>query len=161
MLTSPLRSGRSGLPLAVAALAPNSEAKSLTGNLKRNKISWDNGNAYNKRWHYKWRTAYYTYPRDNIHTRVMRPEETKQVSPVFGAWIEDFYQRFLPGLKHVWDRRHRCYDTFNVYALPATAFLSYQFWGLALGFKLLTVIPLAVLYTRIRDRTIDPDLKET
>jgi hypothetical protein len=161
MLTSPLRSGKSALPLAVAALAPPCESKSLTGQIKRNKVSYDNGNEYNKRWQFKWKHAYYTYPRENLHTRVMRPEETKTAAPIYGAWIADFCKRFLPGMQNVWDRRHRCYDTFNVYFLPGCSILAYQFWPLAFGFKLLTILPLCVLYTRVRDRTLDPDLKET
>lgn len=29
-----------------------------------NKITWTNGNPYNKRWQFKWKHAYYAYPKD-------------------------------------------------------------------------------------------------
>lgn len=52
-------------------------------------------------------------------------------------------------------------DNFTVYALPAWAFAASLFWDLGLGFKLLTLIPVATAYVRIRDKTPDPDIKET
>ena len=36
----------------------------LTTILKRNKISWTDGNPNNLRWQFKWKRAYYTYLRD-------------------------------------------------------------------------------------------------
>ena len=38
--------------------------QSLVNTIKYNKISYQNGNPYNVRWQYKWRHAYYTYPKD-------------------------------------------------------------------------------------------------
>jgi hypothetical protein len=103
---------------------------------RRNKISYDTGNPYNKRWKYKWRHAYYTYPRDGFeHTRVMRPEETRTSTYLFEAWAQDFLQRSLPGLKTWWDRRHRMFDPFSVYALPGTSLLFYQVSDINFGFK--------------------------
>ena len=50
---------------------------SLLSTLKYNKICYNNGNPYNLRWQYKWRHAYYTYPKDTYeHTRVKKPEDT-------------------------------------------------------------------------------------
>jgi len=41
---------------------------------KQNKISWSSSNPYNKRWEFKWKRAYYTYPRDgDEHTQVRKP----------------------------------------------------------------------------------------
>ena len=37
----------------------------------------------------------------------------------------------------------------------------YQFWDTVLGFKVLTILPLLLAYVRIRDKTLDPDFKET
>jgi hypothetical protein len=51
--------------------------QSLVNTIKYNKISYQNGNPYNVRWQYKWRHAYYTYPKDTYeHTRVKKPEDT-------------------------------------------------------------------------------------
>jgi hypothetical protein len=36
----------------------------LLNQVKYNKIEYNNGNPYNVRWQYKWRHAYYTYPKD-------------------------------------------------------------------------------------------------
>ena len=41
----------------------------LTTQLKKHKISWNpSNNAYNKRWAYKWKNAWYTYLRDTDPT---------------------------------------------------------------------------------------------
>ena len=53
------------------------------------------------------------------------------------------------------------FDYFNVYAMPATSLLFYQFTDISNGFKILTVLPWLLVYTRVRDRTLDPDFKET
>ena len=53
------------------------------------------------------------------------------------------------------------FDNFSVYVLPGIGLVNSLFWDLAHGFKIFTLLPLAVLYTRIRDKTFDPDLKET
>ena len=36
----------------------------------------------------------------------------------------------------------------------------YQFYELSAGFKILTFFPLAMFYTRLRDKCVDPDIKE-
>lgn len=48
-----------------------------------------------------------------------------------------------------------------MYLLPSVSLGFFQMWEYALGFKLLTIIPLGVLYTRCRDKVIDPNMKET
>ena len=48
-----------------------------------------------------------------------------------------------------------------MYVLPSLSFFFYQFWDLSLGFKIFTVLPAAIFYVRMRDRTKDPDMKET
>ncbi len=35
----------------------------------------------------------------------------------------------------------------------------YQFFELSAGFKILTLFPLAMFYTRLRDKCVDPDIK--
>lgn len=52
-------------------------------------------------------------------------------------------------------------DPFQLYVLPSTSFLFYQFWDAAFGFKILTVLPLCLFYVRMRDKSLDPDIKET
>jgi len=128
----------------------------------RNKISWQDGNPYNKRWQYKWKHAYYTYPKDNIeHDYVRKPEDTKLATPLFHAWISDVRLRYLPGLNMWWERRHRVYDNFQVYVLPGLSLGFYMLSDVTFGFKVLSVLPWILFYTRLRDRTLDPDLKET
>jgi len=60
-----------------------------------------------------------------------------------------------------YDRRARMYDTFSLYVLPATSLFGYMFSDLATGFKGLMYLPWLLLYVRIRDKTLDPDFKET
>ena len=43
---------------------------------------------------------------------------------------------------------------------PAFSLFFYQFYELSAGFKILTFFPLAMFYTRLRDKCIDPDIKE-
>ncbi len=102
----------------------------------RNKISWQSGNPYNKRWQYKWKPAYYTYPKDNIeHDYVRKPEDTKLAPSLFHAWIQDMRLRWCPQGKLWWDRRHRIFDTFQIYVLPATSLAFYTLADVTFGFK--------------------------
>jgi hypothetical protein len=50
----------------------------------------------------------------------------------------------------------------HVIFIPFLAFslFFYQFYELSAGFKILTFFPLAMFYTRLRDKCIDPDIKE-
>jgi hypothetical protein len=59
------------------------------------------------------------------------------------------------------ERSHRLTDPFQKYVLPATAIFFFQFWHLGLGFKAWTILPSMLWYTRMRDKTLDPDFKET
>jgi hypothetical protein len=127
----------------------------------RNKISWQTGNPYNKRWQYKIKNAYYGYPKEAEHTRVQKPEDSKAGTFLFHAWVQDWLFRIIPGFRMAWDRRSRLFDAFNVYLIPGSSLFFYQFWDLAFGFKVLTILPWALFYTRARDKTLDPDLKET
>jgi len=134
----------------------------LTQNSVRNKISWDTSNPYNKRWHYKWKHSWYTYLRDGKeHEYVKKPEDSKDANPIFWTWIQDFLYRGLPGLNCWWDRRHRMFDPFQVYVLPGTSLFFYQFSDVTFGFKWLSFVPWLLFYTRLRDKTLDPDFKET
>lgn len=128
----------------------------------RNKISWNDGNNYNKRWQFKWKHAYYTYPKDGFeHENVKKPEDTKLATPMFNAWIQDVKHRVLPGLGQWWERRHRMYDPFQLYVLPGLSLGFYMLSDITFGFQLLSVLPWFLFYTRLRDKTLDPDLKET
>lgn len=61
---------------------------SLVNVSQRNKISWTNDAPYNKRWQYKWKHAYYAYPRDgHEHDQVKKPEDTAEVSGYFNSMI--------------------------------------------------------------------------
>jgi len=69
--------------------------------------------------------------------------------------------RWVPHFRSWYDRRHRMYDNFSLYFLPGTSFFFYQFYDVALGFKILSAMPWFILYVRVRDKTLDPDFKET
>ena len=57
---------------------------------QNHKISWNNEDApYNKRWQFKWRHAYYTYPRENDSNHIQNP--TKDVTQMFWTWTRDGY----------------------------------------------------------------------
>jgi len=53
------------------------------------------------------------------------------------------------------------YDTFSLYVLPGISLTAYYLSDLTFGFKLLSILPWFLLYVRIRDKTLDPDFKET
>lgn len=111
----------------------------LTDLPKRNKISWYNSNPYNQRWQYKWKHAYYTYPKDSQeHTYVHKPEDSKEGVPLFWNYVQDITQRWIPGVRCWWDRRHRMYDNFTLYFLPGTSVFLYQFGHLHWGFTVNT-----------------------
>jgi hypothetical protein len=79
-----------------------------------NKISWTSSNPYNKRWQFKWKPSYYSYPRDykQEHTNVKKPEDSWDAVPLGWAWFMDLTQRGIPQVQCVWDRRHRLFDNF-------------------------------------------------
>lgn len=133
----------------------------ISTTIKRSMVEFNNGGEYNKRWQYKWRHAYYGATKENEHTTVKAPEDAKLTTPYGWTMIADWQRRISPALMMAWNRRERMFDNFSVYALPLAAFTSSLFMDLGLGFKILTVLPLATLYVRIRDKTVDPDMKET
>ncbi|EAR99458.2 transmembrane protein, putative (macronuclear) [Tetrahymena thermophila SB210] len=139
----------------------NLTQSSLAMKTQYNQMGFSSDNPYNKRWEYKWKHSYYTYPRDYEHTEVRKPQDSKDVPPIYFAYYKDFVDRWLPGMNMWWQRRHRIFDKFNVYFLPGMSLFFYQFADLALGFKIMAAFPLFLAYTRIRDKTLDPDFKET
>lgn len=55
-------------------VAATGVASSLVHKPKKNKISYSSTKPYNKRWEFKWKHSYYTYPRDGEdHTYVKKP----------------------------------------------------------------------------------------
>ena len=81
-------------------LIPVSGFRSITSLTRYNKIAWNTGNPYNLRWQYKWKHAYYTYPKDNYEqTRVGKPEDTVDARPPFWAYFQDTLFRFIPTTK--------------------------------------------------------------
>jgi hypothetical protein len=97
----------------------------------------------------------------NEHTHVKKPQDSKEVAPFMHAWIYDVIYRYAPGMQCWIDRKSRISDTFQVYVLPLSSLVFYQFWELSFGFKVLTVLPMMLFWIRGRDRTLDPDFKET
>lgn len=136
--------------------------RALTTSLRYGKVTWNSGNPYNLRWHYKLKPAFYTYHRDNFEpTQVNKPEDSPSVRPPFFTYLQDLLYRGLPSFKTYYERSERFQDKFQMAVLPSISLLFYQFWDLATGFKLMTLYPWIIFWTRVRDRTLDPDLKET
>jgi len=91
-----------------------------------NKISWSSSNPYNKRWEFKWKHSYYTYPRDgDEHTHVKKPEDSNDIPTIYSAYAQDVLYRWIPGVRAWWDRRQRMFDPFSVYVLPGTSLFFY------------------------------------
>jgi hypothetical protein len=126
------------------------------------KISWTTANPYNTRWQFKWKHSFYTYPKDpNGATQVKKPQDTWEVLPMYWTWVQDIIYRWIPSAKMWYDRRTRLFDRFNLYLLPGTSLLMHQFSDVCFGFNYLTYLPLILIYIRVRDKTLDPDFKET
>ena len=63
---------------------------SLTNMSRRNKISWQYGSPYNKRWQYKWKHAYYTYPKEGVeHDQVKKPEDSPDSAGYMFSLVKD------------------------------------------------------------------------
>lgn len=130
--------------------------------IRYNKIEFQTGNPYNLRWQWKWKHAYYNYPKDWYeHTYVKKPEDTPNETYYGQTFVQEMYMRYLPGAKMYWNRRSRIMDPFQVYVLPSLSFMAWQFWPVSFGFKVLTILPAMLFYTRMRDKCVDPDIKET
>lgn len=136
--------------------------QSLNKVIKFNKIEFQNGNPYNLRWQWKWRSAFYTYPKDNFEpTQVKKPEDSPVVRPLGYTYWQDLLIRIFPTAQMYWNRRQRILDPFQIYVLPSIAFLLAQGWNANNGFKIMTLLTCGMFYTRMRDRCADPDIKET
>lgn len=136
--------------------------KSLSKVVKYNKIEFRNGNPYNLRWQWKWRSAFYTYPKDSFEpTQVKKPEDSPVVRAPFYTYWQDLLIRVFPTAQMYWNRRARVSDPFQIYVLPALTFLLAQGWNANNGFKIMTLLTMGMFYTRVRDRCQDPDIKET
>ena len=100
-------------------LSTKTAIQGLLNTIKYNKICYNNGNPYNVRWQYKWRHAYYTYPKDTFeHTKVKKPEDTPETTPLFWTTYQDIIYRVFPHLKLWLERSSRIQDTFQLYVLP-------------------------------------------
>jgi hypothetical protein len=136
-------------------------AQLLQQAIRYNKISWTSGNPYNVRWQYKWKPAYYTYLKDNFEpTKVGKPEDSPVTRPPFYTYVQDILYRAFPSLKTYYFRSERYQDPFQIFVLPSLSLFFYQFWDLSWGFKGLTILPWMLFWTRLRDKTIDPDINE-
>ncbi len=114
-------------------LSSRTAIKGLLNTIKYNKICYNNGNPYNLRWQYKWRHAYYTYPKDTFeHTRVKKPEDTPEATPLFWTTYQDLLYRTLPHLKLWLERSSRIQDTFQLYVLPCNFYPIFSIFALLL-----------------------------
>ena len=129
--------------------------------MRYNKITWNSGNPYNLRWQSKWRPAYYTYLKDNFEpTHVGKPEDSKTTLPLFYSYWQDILLRVFPSFKNIYSRSERFQDPFQIYVLPSMSIFFFQFWDLSWGFQGLTLLPWMLFWTRLRDKTVDPDYSE-
>lgn len=71
------------------------------------------------------------------------------------------YSRVTKGVKMAIERRHRVYDTITSVVMPSALGLSYVFNDVAFGFQVWQWLFFFSIYVRIRDKTQDPDMKET
>ncbi len=142
-------------------ISTRKSGQALLQAVRYNKVSWTTGNPYNVRWQYKFKPAYYTYLKDNFEpTRVGKPEDSPVVRPPFYTYAQDILYRVFPALKTIYYRSERFQDNFQIFVLPSLSLFFYQFWDLAVGFKALTVLPMMLFWTRIRDKTGDVDINE-
>lgn len=116
---------------------------------------------YNKRWQWDFKYAYYAYPKENEPTRVGKPEDSSSYDAPFASYCRDFANRLGPGINQFLERSNRCVSPFELYFLPLTAAFFFQFFPLNIGFKIMTIMPLTILWTRIREKIKDPKPEET
>ena len=145
--------------LATRAKSALPISRLVAGNFRA--FRFETPDAYNKRWQWDFKYAYYTYPRDPEPTRVPRPEDSPDHDRLFGTYIRDFQHRYLPGMQNLTDRGHRALTAYEFGLLPIWALLAVQFYPLDFGFKVMTYLPLVILYTRVRDKVRDPKPEET
>lgn len=144
-------------------ISTTSQIRALSTVIRYNKIEYTKpDNPYNLRWQWKWRHAYYTYPKDGgEHAFVRKPEDEPATKAPWYSVYQDYIYRVLPGIKMYVARRRRIQDNFQMYVLPTASLISLYFWDLSFGFKVFTLFPLGIFYTRMRDKCADPDIKET
>ena len=129
--------------------------------IKYNKIEFNTGNPYNLRWQWQFRNAYYSALKDTYEpTHVKKPEDTPEKVGLYYSYWQELRTRIFPTLNLYWSRRRRIMDPFQIYVLPSLSLFFYQFWDLGLGFKVFTILPAAVFYVRMRDKTKDPIFPE-
>lgn len=140
-----------------------SRIRALSTTIRYNKIEFQKPDQpYNLRWQWKWKPAHYTYPNDGTeHAFVRKPEDAPETRPPFYTVYQDYIYRIFPTAKMYAARSCRLQDTFQTRLLPALSLFFYYLSELSFGFKLLALTPLAIFYTRITNKALDPDIKET
>lgn len=123
-------------------------------------IMYDNGNPYNKRFQFYIRNSFKTEPLEHEHTRVRKPEDSPEYDSWYGPTIREWTNRLRPNLNLFKGRIHRTVDPVNMYFLPIWACIGFVNWDLTFGYKLFTIIPLSCLYTRCRNKVVDPEIPE-
>lgn len=124
-------------------------------------MMYDTGNPYNRRFQWRFRHSYKTEPLEQEQTRVKKPEDSKEYDSTFGPTVRDWKNRILPNFALFRNRGHRCTDPVNLYFLPIWTAIGLANFQLAFAFKLFTIVPAVCLYTRIRNKVIDPEIPET
>lgn len=124
-------------------------------------IMYSNGQPYDKRWQNQFNHAYFVELDENELTGKPKPEDSRETARFMTSVLSAFDRRYKTLFSMFWARRNRVQSPFELYFLPGTALFLLQFWPLDWSFKILSLIPVLSLYTRVRDKCMDPECPET
>ena len=124
-------------------------------------IQYTNGSPYNVRFQKRFRHAFVTEPLEDECTRTKTPEESKQEDTYFGSWIRNWNKNYVPYSNLFAKRSIRSMAPFDFYVLPTCIAASFAYFPVHWVFKFTFALPALILYTRVRDKTEDPQPEET
>ena len=112
---------------------------------------------YNKRFQDKFRHAYYNAPSEEP---VRKAAPLREPAPYFQVFRNNFSQFYGQYNSEILKRSYRYNNKFNKYFLPTWIALSGLNWDLGTSFKIMAIVPMVTLYTRIRDKGQAPEIPE-
>lgn len=127
----------------------------------RRSMMYSNGQDYDKRWQKTFNYAFYYDLEENFPTGKPKPEDSRPYETYMASFKAHFHRRFSNWLTIPYHRRHRLYNSFDLFVLPLSACFFFQFWHLDAGFKMLGLIPTVAFFMRLKDKTADPEMPET
>ena len=129
--------------------------------VSRRTFLFGNDSNYNRRYQWYFRHSYKTEPMGGEPKFIQKPEDSPAHDSMLGGNVREYLNRYWPSLQLWLNRSHRISDSFNLYVLPSVIALGVLNWDLALGFKLMALMPATMLYTRSRNKVFDPEVQET